>query len=122
MIKPLRTFHFFLWRIVALVIPVLFALAVIFRPTSSERDHLPEDFSWRTEHDSDSTLNILVSVKSPLRVPSCLLYGEGERGRILLGQLDSMGDYKFNAPTTITQLLLFDEIHQKEITSKQINP
>jgi len=36
MIKPLRTYHFFIWRILALVLPILFVLAILLRPESKD--------------------------------------------------------------------------------------
>ena len=36
MIKPLRTYHYFLWRLLAVLLPVLFILAISWRPIKNK--------------------------------------------------------------------------------------
>jgi hypothetical protein len=121
MIKPLRKYHFVLWRCLAFVLPLLFVLSIVFRPKSIERQYAAEDFSWKINSDSDSIWVVSVSVKNPLQFPSCLVYAERKEQNILLGQLDGVGDYIFETPAQIVRIRLFDAIHQKDITEFIIN-
>jgi hypothetical protein len=121
MIKPLRKYHFVLWRCFAFLLPLLFVLSIVFRPPSLERLNDPEDFSWKVKAASDSVWIISVSVKNPLQSPSCLVYADDGKQKVLLGQLDSLGDYTFKAPTQVTRIVLLDLIHQRKITEFIIN-
>jgi hypothetical protein len=96
-------------------------LSIVFRPKSIERQYAAEDFSWKINSDSDSIWVVSVSVKNPLQFPSCLVYAECKEQNILLGQLDSVGDYIFETPAQIVRIRLFDAIHQKDITEFIIN-
>jgi hypothetical protein len=121
MIKPLRKYHFVLWRCLAFALPLLFVLAIVFRPNPIERQYAAEDFSWKINSDSDSIWVVSVAVNNPLQFPSCLVYAEGGTQKLLLGQLDGVGDYTFHAPAQIVRIRLFDAIHQKDITEFIIN-
>jgi hypothetical protein len=33
MIRPLRRYHYYLWRVLAILLPVLFILAILWRPS-----------------------------------------------------------------------------------------
>lgn len=121
MIKPLRKYHFILWRGLAIVLPLMFVLSIVFRPTSIEKQSDTEDFSWKINAASDSIWIVSVSVKNPLQYPSCLVYAESGTQKVLLGQLEGVGDYSFKLPFQEGRIQFFDAIHQKEITKFLIN-
>lgn len=40
MIRPLRRYHYYVWRLLALLLPLLFILAILWRPVQKdEREH-----------------------------------------------------------------------------------
>jgi hypothetical protein len=121
MIKPLRRYHFTLWRILAVVMPFLFILAIWLRPDSRSDYHSVEkDYSFGLQHLSDSTSQINIDVKNPLRVPSCIVYASIGQQRVLLGKLGSQGTYRFeieNKNQRDVELRLYDPLSKKEITT-----
>ncbi len=121
MIRPLRKYHFVLWRCLALVLPLMFVLAIVFRPGSIETQNASEDFSLKISKTSDSVWVVSVSVKNSLQYPSCLVYAESGTLKVLLGQLEGVGDYPFRLPFHEGRIQFFDAIHQKEITEFLIN-
>lgn len=121
MIRPLRKYHFILWRCLAVALPLLFVLAIVFRPPSHEIHYEAEDFSWKINSTSDSVSVVSISVKNPLKFPSCLVYAKRDAQKKLVGQLDGVGDYRFDVPSDITLIQLVDAIHQHEITEFLIN-
>jgi hypothetical protein len=124
MIKPLRKYHFYIWRMLAIALPVIFALAIFFRPDSPDHyRQMKDDFSFGLKKLADSTLQINIEVKNALKVPSCLVYVSATPKDILLGKLDHQGVYHFeieNQPMQDITLRLYDAIHKKEIGNIQL--
>jgi hypothetical protein len=124
MIKPLRNYHFLLWHILAVLLPLVFVAALMVRPSLPERLSIPkETFEAKRMTLSDSTSMILITVNRPLTVPSCLLFNVSGKKEILLGKLDHQGPYRFivATPDKIITLKFFDAIHQRTITSLTLN-
>lgn len=117
MIRPLRKYHFIVWQIAAVILPVLFALAIFFRPASVAQGNAPDDFSIAVTKAPDSLWRVSISLRNQLRTPSCLVYGEAGGRKILLGQLDKQGEYSFTVVMQLSRIILFDAIHQREITT-----
>jgi hypothetical protein len=121
MIRPLRRYHFVLWRILTVVLPVFFILALWLRPASGENYlSVEKDFSFGIEALSDSTSQISIDVKNALKVPSCVVYASVATRNILLGKLEQKGTYHFeieNKSHGDIQLRLFDPLHNKEIVT-----
>jgi hypothetical protein len=125
MIKPLRRYHFVLWRLLAVVMPVLFVSAIWLRPDPGpDYRSVEKDFSFRLHHLSDSTSRIDIDVKNSLRVPSCVVYASVTSQDLLLGQIGQKGTYHFeieNKSHDNVQLRLYDPLHKREITTVLLN-
>lgn len=124
MIKPLRKYHFFIWRLLALALPVAFVAAFIVRPHLHEVESIAKDsFYIDRKTLSDSTSMIVITVNKPLTVPSCLVFHVTKTKEILLGKLSHQGKYEFIIESTEKDmtLKLVDAIHQKVITSVNLN-
>jgi hypothetical protein len=108
-----------LWRILAVILPVLFVLAIWLRPASGENYiSVEKDFSFGLEVLSDSTSQVNIDVKNALKVPSCVVYASVGAQNILLGTLGQKGTYQFeieNKSHDDIQLRLYDALHKKEI-------
>lgn len=120
MIKPLRRYHFFIWRALAWVLPFSFAAAIIVRPPASEiRDKGADAFTAELTVLNDSTALVTINVGRPLATPSCVVYYDLPENRTLLGKLDHQGQYQFRIerPAGTVRLNLLDVIHQKTIRS-----
>lgn len=117
MIRPLRRYHFIVWQIAAAALPTLFALAILFRPASPPQGNAPDDFSFAVNKAADSLWRVSITLNNPLQTPSCLVYGEAGGQKILLGQLNTEGEYSFTVVKQLDRVILFDAIHQKEITT-----
>lgn len=124
MIRPLRKYHFFIWRLLAIALPVAFVAAFIVRPPLPDVEPIATD-TFYTERKilSDSASMIVITVNKPLTVPSCIIYHVTPKKEILLGKLDHQGTYKFviDSPERDVTLKLFDPIHQKVITYINLN-
>lgn len=123
MIRPLRKYHFYIWRILAVVLPVIFMLAILFRPDSiSKYDHVKDDFSFNVKKLTNSTAQLTVVLKNSLQVPSCLVYISSNSKDILLGKVDHQGSHSFEIPVDQPNVTvkLYDAIHKKEITRTEL--
>jgi hypothetical protein len=124
MIRPLRKYHFFIWHLQALVLPVVFVTAFIVRPSLPDVEASAKDtFYAERKTLSDSTSMIVISVNKPLTVPSCLIFHVTRTKETLLGKLDHQGMYEFiiQSPESTVTLKLIDPIHQQMITSIKLN-
>ncbi len=120
MIKPLRRYHFIIWRTLAFVLPFSFAVAIIVRPPASEiRGEAADAFSAELAMLNDSTALVTINVGKPLATPSCVVYYDSPEKRTLLGRLDHQGEYRFRIerPAGTVTLNLVDVIHQQTIRS-----
>ena len=124
MVKPLRKYHFILWRILAIVLPVTFVIAILMRPHSIVNyKRIENDFSFSVKKIADSTVQVIINVKNPLKVPSCLVYASFPSKDILLGTLDHQGVYKFEIKRRDDEdirVKLYDAIHKREIRHVQL--
>lgn len=125
MIRPLRTYHFFVWRVLAIALPVVFCLAIVLRPESrpgydKARD---EDVTFTITKLSNDTGRLTVELTSPLKVPSCAVYISSPSQNQLLGKIDQLGSYHFDIPLKEphVSVQLFDPIHKREITRKEVS-
>jgi len=123
MIRPLRKYHFFIWRMVAVVIPVIFILSLLLRPDSiSNYDQVKNDFSFDVKKLTNSTAQVTVELKNPLQVPSCLVYISSNSKDVLLGEVTHRGAYRFEIPVDQENITvkLYDAIHKKEIMRTEL--
>lgn len=121
MIKPLRKYHFQIWRAFALVLPIAFTMALVLRPTREKNSIKTNEFQFDFIKSSGNTA-IKIKLTNPLQSPSCLVYALPKSGeKLLLGVIRSQGTYEFVCPQKITAIELFDGIHQKEIFTHYID-
>ena len=122
-IKPLRTYHFFIWRILAVLLPVVFCLAIVLRPaTPADYQMSKDDFSFSLTKQTNGIGQLTIELKNPLSVPSCVAYITSSSHELLLGKIDQMGTYHFNISAhekTVT-VKLYDPVHKKEITRAEV--
>jgi hypothetical protein len=119
MIKPLRSVHFIVWRVLALVIPIAFVLALLFRPKRQAEQKNVDNFRF-TSLRQDSSFQITIQLLNPLTTPSCLVYAVNEQQKILLGKIETKRTYIFYSPARTKKILLFDGIHKEEILTYSI--
>lgn len=123
MIRPLRKYHFLIWRLLAFALPFAFVAAFIVRPPLPGFESISKD-TFYTERQvlSDSTSMIVITVNKPLTVPSCLIFHVTQSKEILLGKLDHQGTYEFiiQSQEQDVTLKLVDAIHQQVITSIKV--
>jgi hypothetical protein len=115
MIKPLRKYHFIVWRVFALVLPIAFTMALVLRPIS--RNSLPneKDFEFNIVA-TDSHSSISVDVFNPIQAASCVVYAHSaDEKKYLLGSLNNTGHYSFRCSAPIVSVSLYDAIRQREI-------
>ncbi|MBA4054891.1 MAG: hypothetical protein C0490_09280 [Marivirga sp.] len=120
MIRPLRKYHFVIWRFLALVLPLVFIAAIIARPSLPYAVPISRDaFHAELKPLNDSTLMVLIIVNRALTVPSCLVFNVTQTDELLLGKLDHQGTYEFfiKTPEKDVTLKLVDAIHHQVITS-----
>ena len=125
MIRPLRSYHFFIWRVLAVVLPVVFCLAIFLRPESRPGyDKVSEaDFSFTITKLSNDTGRLTVELKNSLKVPSCVVYLLSPPQNLLLGKIDHVGSHHFDIPLTTktVSVQLYDPIHSIEITLTELS-
>lgn len=124
MIRPLRNFHFITWRLIALVLPVVFILAITLRPYIAKKvRNTGTSFLMEIRNASDSTSMLVITVVRPLEVPSCLVFATLKGGEILLGKLDHQGQYSYDIPGTDQPVTvrLYDPLKKKAIDSYNLN-
>jgi hypothetical protein len=122
MIKPLRKYHYMVWRLWAILLPIGFAVAIIVRPASpsarTEKDG-DQAFTANIASATDSTFVVTISVGRPIEVPSCVVISSSPDKEMLLGTLSRQGRYTFVVPAFdgVSSLNLVDPIHQKRIAT-----
>jgi hypothetical protein len=125
MIKPLRSYHYSIWRVLAIALPVVFCLAIVLRPESRPGYDKAnkEDFSFTIIKLSNGTGRLTVELKNPLRVPSCVVYLSSPEQNQLLGKIDQLGSYHFDIPLKDqpVNIQLYDPIHKREITRREVS-
>lgn len=115
MIRPLRKYHFIVWRVFALVLPIGFTMALVLRPIS--KDSLPSEKNFEFNIvATDSLSSISIDVFNPIQAASCVVYAHsaGEK-KYLLGSLNGAGHYLFQCSSPIVSVSLYDAIREKEI-------
>lgn len=117
MIKPLRTYHYYLWRIWVVLLPVGFILAIWVIPQNQTGEYqIPNvvkaaatlvsqvpstsyEFNLR-KTDGVPGYQLELILKEKLTVPTCLVYLQTETNQ-LIGQLGPTGTYYFDLPQNI---------------------
>ena len=118
MIKPLRKYHYMVWRLGAVLLPIAFVVAIIVRPAQTPTIKADEEaFTANIVASNDSTFVVTIQVGKPIKVPSCVAILSSTKKYVVLGTLDRQGVYKFIIPTFEgpADLNLVDAIHQKTI-------
>jgi hypothetical protein len=119
MIKPLRKYHYIVWRLWAILLPLAFVVAITVRPVHPLVMKADEEaFTAKIVADTDSTFVVTIQVGKPIKVPSCVAILSSTKKDLVLGTLDRQGIYNFNIPAFEgpAHLNLVDAIHQKTIT------
>ena len=120
MIKPLRKYHFVIWHILAVLLPLFFIAAILFRPvTPSWKAIGSNEISARIESNTDSTSLITLDVGKFIKTPSCAVILSNPSREWVLGTLDRQGVYTFVTPKIEppATLKLWDAIHHSSIGS-----
>lgn len=118
MIKPLRKYHFLVWRLWAVLLPIAFVVAIIVRPVQAPTRKVDEEaFTANIVTNNDSTFVVTIQVGKPIKVPSCVAILSLSQKDVVLGTLDRQGRYNFTIPTFDGPAILnlVDAIHQKTI-------
>jgi len=125
MIRPLRSYHFFIWWVLAIVLPVVFCLAIFLRPESRPGyDKVnKEDFSFTIAKLSNDSGRLTVELKNSLKIASCVVYLCSPSQNQLLGKIDHLGSYHFDIPLKEehVSIQLYDPIHKREITRREVS-
>jgi hypothetical protein len=119
MIKPLRKYHYMVWRLWAVLLPIAFVVAITVRPVHTPAMKADEEtFTAKITANTDSTFVVTIQVGKPIKVPSCVAILSSTKKDLVLGTLDRQGVYNFNIPTFEgpAHLNLVDAIRQKTIT------
>lgn len=115
MIKSLRTYHFSIWRVFALALPIAFTMALVLRPMSTQSTVGQNKFTFDLKRSKDESI-IGVHLTNALQSPSCLIYALPKSGeKKLLGTIHRPGEHVFTYSGKIIGVQLFDLIRQKEI-------
>lgn len=124
MIRPLRKYHFYVWRIWGIVLPLCFILALSFRPTSpSQYNPVTDDFAFAVKKLTNSSSQLTVELRNALRAPSCLVYVSSGSDDILLGTIGHKGSYQFEFQDSGKKISirLYDAIHKKDIMQTNVS-
>src|SRR5687767_14690861 len=125
MIRPLRTYHFYIWLGLAVFLPVIFCLAVLLRPDSPAeyRKVEKDDFSFTITKLSNNSGRLTVELKNSLKVPSCVVYLSSPSKNLLVGKIDQVGSYNYDIPLSahVVSIQLYDPIHTREITRAELS-
>ena len=120
MIKPLRKYHFVIWHVLAVLLPLFFIVAVLFRPVApSGKATGNNKFSATIESNTDSTSLVTLDVGKFIKTPSCVVILSNPSREWVLGTLDRQGIYTFVTPKIElpATLKLWDAIHDSSIDS-----
>jgi hypothetical protein len=118
MVKSLRQYHYLIWRLWAILLPIAFLTAIALRPElplPNEGDETA--FTAILSPDTDSTLVVTVTLGKPIKVASCVAILSSAQKEIVLGTLDRPGRYRFIVPSFDGEgtLNLVDAIHKQRI-------
>lgn len=121
MIRPLRTYHFYLWRCLALTLPLIAILAVVNRPMSASEAGFNEDFHVEVLMGKDSMYTVQLTVLNALKTPTCVAFSSLRDNKTLLGVVDHRGQYDFVVRRDQSDFILKDVIHGNEILRKSLS-
>ena len=120
MIRPLRKYHFIVWRVFALVLPIAFTMALVLRPVSKYALPSEKDFEFSVVA-TDSLSSITIEVLNPIQSASCVVYAHSrDEKKYLLGSLSNTGHYSFQCSVPIVSVSLYDAIRAKEIIAHRV--
>ena len=120
MIKPLRKYHYMIWRLWAILLPIGFVIAIVVRPAIRSTENVDEEaFTANIAPATDSTSVITILVGKPIQEPSCVVILSSPQNETVLGTLNRQGRYNFIVPTFdgAGTLNLVDAIRQKKIAN-----
>jgi hypothetical protein len=124
MIRPLREYHFFAWRVLAVVLPASFCLTILLRPDYSSKYNRSnaQDFSFEVTKLQNKKGRLTIELKNSLRIPSCAVYLALPGQNSLLGKINDIGTYHFDIPLDgeAATVRLYDPIHKKEIAETRV--
>ena len=118
MIKPLRKYHLVIWLVLALLLPLFFAMAILFRPSDTSSIETGDNgFSATIESNTDSTYLFTLDVGKPVKTPSCVIIRSNQSRDLDVGTLDRQAIYTFVTPRVglLATLKLWDAIPHKSI-------
>ncbi len=122
MILTQRKRHLYLWGVFAMILPVLFVLAILVIPQEkieSPQASSPEKITINYSHTPQGSL-LEVNILQPLSVPGCLVLLSDDKTRnpetaVTVGEVSGMGSYQFQLPTlesTPGYVLIFNPFNQ----------
>ena len=123
-----RKIHRFSWIAITIIVPILIFFSVRNldfqqKENSSSFTEIRNETILKSAENEFLKINqytnsIEVIVKSPLKTSSSVLYSIDERGnkRNTLGQVSTVGIYRFEMNQKIQGIILYDEIKESEIT------
>lgn len=120
MIRPLRKYHFAIWRFLAVLLPLVFIAAILVRPPGQSAHKYGNDtFSATLESKTDSTSVVTINVLRPVKTPSCVAILSTPSRESVLGTLNQPGVYTFVVPKVEqgATLNLRDAVRQRSIVS-----
>jgi hypothetical protein len=120
MVKPLRKYHYMIWRLLAILLPFVFIMAIVVRPAIYSTEKTGDELvTANVSPHTDSTFVVTITVGRPINVPSCVVILSTSEKEMLLGTLNRQGRYTFIVPSFAGEgsLNLVDAIHQKRIAN-----
>jgi hypothetical protein len=118
MTGALRKYHFHIWRVFALVLPIIFTAAIVLRPIKQSPEFHSNQFHFEMlQPGLNGVATLKIELINPLQSPSCLVYALSDSNeKFFLGSISHQGEYTFACPKEkIVGVQLFDLLKQKEI-------
>jgi len=121
MIKPLRIYHYWYWRLSLILMPLMFIVVIGVRSNVDEGNYSMSEIKFDKFQVSDTTFQINIHIDPNLRFSSCLILGEKRvRKKILLGKIDDVGSYSIFVTNEIQSIVLSDTIRKTDLAIYRI--
>jgi hypothetical protein len=123
MIRPLREYHFFAWKVIVLLLLIMFILVIALRPKSvSTYAGVENNFIFNLKKLPNSTAQLTVQLRGPLSAASCVVYVNTGKDEILAGRIDGKDIWRFELPVegNSVTVRLYDFIHKTDIVEQLV--
>lgn len=120
MIKRQRKYHFIIWKIWAVCLPIGLICAIAWRPSVQATHRMVENpiiADFIALSDSSGLLRISLA---ELASPTCLvMYINNRNEEILLGKIEHAGSHSFVVPDASPEIkvTLYDGIHEQTLST-----